>query len=169
MVRKTLTHAAILRIKANDQRQEIPDAGAAGLRIVIQPAPSGAKSWAMRFRRPNGKSGNLPLGPVDLSGKEDDVAPAIGQPLTVAGAHMLAADINRQRAKGIDVVATHRVRKQQHRMNLQQHGATTFPANARDFIDRHARPKTRRWRETARMLGCNFPLDGDDEPTIIKG
>ena len=64
-----LPDAAILKLKANDQRQEVPDAGAAGLRIVIQPAPSGAKSWAMRFRRPNGKSGNLPLGPLDLSGR----------------------------------------------------------------------------------------------------
>ena len=85
-------------------------------------------------------------------------APVIGQPLTVDGARALAADINRQRE----------AIKQRQGAGVRQQG--TFPTHARDFIDRHARPKTRRWRERARLLGYDFPPDGDDAaPVLIKG
>ena len=51
-----LTVAAIKKYTADTKRRrEIPDAGAPALRLVIQPRPSGSKSWAMRFqtaRRP---------------------------------------------------------------------------------------------------------------------
>ena len=95
-------------------------------------------------------------------------APVIGQPLTVDGARALAADINRQRARGIDVIAHYKAIKQRQGAGVRQQG--TFPTHARDFIDRHARPKTRRWRETARLLGYDFPPDGDDAaPVLIKG
>ena len=120
----------------------------------------------MRFRRPSGERSKLVLGPLDPTGKEVAGEPQIGQPLTPAGARALAARINRQRAMGIDVVAVGK--RISGAMNSSSTGLGTFPSAARDFIERHARAKTRRWRETARMLGFDFPLDAG-EPTIIKG
>jgi integrase len=155
-----LTAAAVLKIKPAADRREIPDAGAAGLYLVIQ--PSGAKAWAMRFRRPNGVRAKLVLGPLDATGKEMAGDPQIGQPLTPAAARALAGQINRQRAMGIDVMAARRSKK-------HQADTDSFADAVRLFVDRHARPKTRRWRETARMLGLEYPLDGDGEPTTIKG
>ncbi len=62
---KQLTAAAVKRYRAGRGRREIPDGGCPGLYVVIQ--AGGYRSWAMRFRRPSGKSAKLTLGPVDLS------------------------------------------------------------------------------------------------------
>ena len=102
---KRLTAAAVERLRPGTARLEIADAGSEGLRLVIQ--PSGAKSWAMRFRRPDGKNAKLTLGSVDLSGREGREAPRIGQPLTLREARLVASDVHRRRASGIDVVAEH--------------------------------------------------------------
>jgi integrase len=167
---KTLTDAAVGRLKPAAERLEVRDAGAAGLRLVIQ--PSGSKSWAMRFRRPNGKHGKLTLGPVDLSGKEAPSEPKIGHPLTLAAARALAAEISRQRARDLDVIAEHKTNKQRRRADVEERGSNTFGQAVRDFIDGHkvrkSGRKPRRWLETARLLGLNYPADGG-EPTIIKG
>ena len=45
---KVLTQAAIDNFKPSAQRREIPDAKVSGLQYVFQ--PSGAASWAFRFR-----------------------------------------------------------------------------------------------------------------------
>jgi hypothetical protein len=72
-----LTAAAVAKLLPDKKRREIPDAGSPGLRLVIQ--PSGAKSWALRFRRPDGRTGKLTLGPFDpMSELEGD--PVIGGP-----------------------------------------------------------------------------------------
>ena len=73
----------------------------------------------------------------------------IGTPLTLAAARRLAAEVARQRARGRDVVADIAVEKQQRRVSV----GNTFAAAVRDFIEEHARPQTRRWEETARLLG----------------
>jgi integrase len=159
-----LSSAAALKLKPAADRREIPDAGAGGLYLVIQ--PSGTKSWAMRFRRPNGVRAKLVLGP--LASQEIIGDPQIGQPLTPAAARALAAQINRQRAMGVDVVAARRSEKRRRQTRESPPGAGTFALAVRDFVDRHARPKTRRWRETARMLGLEYPLDGNGDPTTIK-
>jgi hypothetical protein len=87
-VTKRLTAAAVEKLKPTSKRQEIPDAGSDGLRLIIQ--PSGAKSWAMRFRRPDGAQTKLTLGPVDLSGREGTGTPMMGAPLTLKEARGLA-------------------------------------------------------------------------------
>lgn len=56
---KALTHKRAEAIKATAIRQEIPDAAHPGLYLVVQ--PSGAKSWALRYRF-GGKSRKLTLG-----------------------------------------------------------------------------------------------------------
>ena len=122
----------------------------------------------MRFRRPTGKQGNLPLGPFDPSDQEVETAPSIGQPLTAPAAHALAADINRQRARGIDVIALRQTEKQRQSANAHE-PQITFPTHVRDFIERHARPKTRRWRAQARMLGYAYASEGNTEPVLIEG
>src|SRR3954465_8284340 len=96
-----LTAAAVQRLKPGPKVREIADRD--GLRLVIQ--PSGSKSWAMRFRRPDGRPGNLTVGPCDLATQAE---PAFGRPLTLAGARQIAAEINRQRGAGIDVIAEKR-------------------------------------------------------------
>jgi hypothetical protein len=45
---KALTAMAVERAKVGKNRREIPDGGLQGLYLVVQ--PSGAKSWAVRYR-----------------------------------------------------------------------------------------------------------------------
>ena len=58
-----LTAASVKKYHASAKRREIPDARASGLYLLIQAKPSGAKSWALRFRRPDGRPAKLTLGP----------------------------------------------------------------------------------------------------------
>jgi integrase len=162
-----LTTAAVAKLKAADKRREIPDAGAPGLRLVIH--PTGTKTWIARFRRPNGKQGNLTLGPLDTSGREDH-EPTLGHPLTLKGARILANELARQRDRDIDVVAVRQTERHRRRVSLLESSANTFAAAVKDFIDERVVRKTgqkpRRWLEDARMLGLDF---SNGEPTVIKG
>jgi integrase len=167
MAKTHLTAAAVLRLKPAAVRREVPDAGAVGLRLVIQ--PSGAKSWALRFRRPGGRLAKLTLGPLDPTGNETPQQPVIGFPLTLVAARALAAEVHRQRAQDLDVVEQHLTAKRRRRTTLEERGANTFADAVRDYIERHKvkGQRPRRWREVARMLGLDFPLAGG-EPTIVK-
>jgi hypothetical protein len=83
---KTLTAAGIARYKPSKERREIRDGAATGLYLILQ--ESGQRSFALRFRKPNGKPAKLTLGPVDVSGVEPATAPSLeslGAPLTLAG------------------------------------------------------------------------------------
>jgi integrase len=166
---KKLTATAVEKLRPTRLRREVRDGKADGLSLTIQ--PSGVKSWTMRFRRPDGRPAKLTLGTVDLSGrtpkKEDDKL-EIGAPLTLVEARLLASEVNRRRAAGRDVVAEHLSNKQRRREQLQTADDNSFATKARVFIDEHARPKTRRWRETARLLGLDYPVNGG-EPTEVKG
>jgi integrase len=154
---KTFTAAAIERLKSANVRREIADGGCAGLYLVIQPG-TGRKSWALRFRRPGGKTAKVTLGGVDLSRKEAG-EPVLGSPLTLAGARQLAAELHRQRAMGKDIIAA----KHRDRLEREARGTRTFAAAAADFINQHARRKTRCWLEQARLLGLQPNAEGDLE------
>ena len=151
-----LTATAVRKLRPGSIRREIPDAGARGLILVIQ--PSGVKSWAMRFRRPDGRHAKLTLGRADLIGKEIEGGPVLGGPLTLPAARQLAADIHRQRAMGRDVVADAKSAKL-HRIDVERR---LFPAAARDYVQQYAQPNVKSWQSIAGVLG----LAGDD---IIKG
>lgn len=138
---KRLTAAAVEKLKPTDKRQEIPDAGSDGLRLIIQ--PSGAKSWAMRFRRPDGTHAKLTLGSVDLSGREGTGTPVMGSPLTLKEARWLAAEVTRKRAAGVD---------------FRKQVGETFPEVAKDFIKDH-KDSRRTWADIARMLGLDVEKD----------
>jgi integrase len=166
---KALTAAGILRYRPSKQRREIRDGAATGLYLILQ--ESGQRSFALRFRKPNGKPAKLTLGPVDLSGVEPATAPSLdslGAPLTLAGARQLAAELHRQRAMGRDVVADTKATKHQRRVAIRENAANTFAVAVVEFVEHHARPKTRRWRTSARMLGLRY-TSGGNGPTVIKG
>jgi hypothetical protein len=104
-----LTDAAIRRYKSGPARRRVRDEGARSLFLVVE--PSGHKAWEMRFRRPGGKIAKMRLGPYDLSGREIEGAPQVDQPLSLAAARALAAQVLRERAMGGDPVAAHKARR----------------------------------------------------------
>jgi integrase len=167
---KTLTAAAVKNYRPGKVRREIPDGGAPGLHLLIQ--PSGAKTWAVRFRRPDGRPAKLTLGSCDAAvGEEVEAEPVIGGHLTLASARRLAAEVNRQRALGRDPAADHAL-KRRARGAAGESASNAFGAVARAFIEQHKVKQTgkppRRWREVARNLGLDYP-PGGGEPTVIKG
>lgn len=175
---KVLTNAAVERLKPAKTRREVRDGGMQSLYLVIQ--PSGVKSWAMRFRRPNGKPVKLTLGPVFFSGKKrgkrkdngtetTEPAPVLGAPLTLVGARRLAGEVLHARAMGKDVAAQHVAVRRRRRLDAAERAHTAFAALTRRFIDEHARPATRRWRGTASLLGWQYPRDDKEEPSIVRG
>ncbi|MBR0847186.1 tyrosine-type recombinase/integrase [Bradyrhizobium diazoefficiens] len=143
---KVLTVAAVKSLRPGAERREVPDGGATFLRLVIQ--PSGSKSFAMRFRRPDGRPAKLVLGPVDYS-EDDGREPVIGMPLTLTAARKLAATLARDRALGRDIVADRKADK--NRQNVER--ANHYAGAVRDFVEQHAKVKTRQWQETSRRLG----------------
>jgi integrase len=161
---KPLTAIAVKSFRPSKVRREIPDGGCRGLYLVIQ--ISGQRSWALRFRRPNGKPAKLTLGPLDLSGKEAPAEPTIGHPLTLASARALAAEIGRQRVRGRDVVADHEAAKSRQRFEHETRAQNTFAGAARDFVEQYASKKTRRWQQQARLLGLK---PTSDTLEVIRG
>lgn len=156
---KVLTDAAARRLTPQRERRTVSDGAMPGLNLIIQ--SSGHKSFQMRFRG----LGKLTLGPFDAYGHELAGEPAIGMPLTVAAARQLAAWIHRERALGRNPIADHRAREHRRRAEQEQAASNSFAASVRMFIDEHARPKTRRWHETAKLLGLRWedlePIPGD--------
>jgi integrase len=57
---KVFTARYVETVRPKRSRQEIADAGCLGLYLIVQ--PTGAKSWAVRYRRPDGKSAKLTIG-----------------------------------------------------------------------------------------------------------
>ena len=171
---KALTDAAVEKLKPGKDRREIADAKGgglgSGLYLVIQ--PSGAKSWAMRFRRPDGRSAKMVLGPVDFSGREIEGDPVVGMPLTLAAARQLSTLLHRNRERGVDIVADRQAEKRRQEVESVERGEHTFQALARQFVNSYKtkkyQTKPRRWRENAVMLGFKYPKDGG-EPEIIRG
>jgi integrase len=168
---KTFTALAVEKLRPGKARREIPDAKAVGLYLIIQ--PSGAKSWALRFRRPGGRPAKLRLGPVDFTDREIDGAPKIGDSLTLVAARQLVGNLNAERARGADLVADHRADKHRRKVESAEASERLFPLLSRRFIENHKtkkhKTKPRRWRETAALLGWDFPKDRNCEPQIVKG
>jgi integrase len=165
---KPLTDLAVRKSKAAKDRIEIPDGAAHGLYLVVQ--PSGRKSWALRFRRPDGRPAKLVLGSVYTeTGEADDREPQIGGHLTLVGARRLAAKLRHDIALGRDPAAAYQQTKKEQQAEAEPE---TFAAKARQFIDEYTVPnksrKPRNWREIARILGLDYPADGG-LPTQIKG
>ncbi|MDH6687739.1 integrase [Bradyrhizobium elkanii] len=161
---KALTSAAVKNYRPGKKRREIPDSGCPGLHLVVQ--PSGAKSWALRYRRPDKRTAKLVLGSVfERDGQEPDTVPVIGGHLTLAAAHRLVGELRHQIAQGRDPGVLHMAERERRRATTLDRAANTFGTAARDFIEQYASKKTRRWEEQARLLG----IRPDDLTLIPKG
>jgi integrase len=166
-----LTAAAVRKYAPQNKRREIRDAQAPGLYLVIQPRPSGTKSWAMRFRRPDGRHGKLTLGRVDLDAAETSEEPAIGAPLTLRQARQLANKIDRERARGQDVIEQHNAS----RLRQRSAAASSFLPSLVDFFREHKTKwsqRPREWRAWAHLLGLDWPAGCDPaevEPQVLPG
>jgi hypothetical protein len=143
-VAKALTAAAIEKFKLNPaHRVEVPDGLLAGLYLVVQ--PSGAKSWAVRYRHA-GKSRKHTLGPYPV--------------LKLSDAREQAREVLQRVQKGGDPA---REKKIERRRAVE--AKDDFADVARLFIERHQRPNNRSWREAARLVGL-LP-DADDLKTLL--
>jgi integrase len=140
---KALTAVAVKTIRPSDQRQEIRDGACQGLYLCVE--KSGVKSWVLRFRSQSGKPVKLSLGRVDFSGQEIAGPLTPGMPLSLSGARQLASQVHRDRLMGIDPIAAKKASKVK--------STNTFASVAADFVEQHAKPKTRRWKATAKLLG----------------
>ncbi len=162
---KPLTAAAVAKMKPGKDRREIPDGGCPGLYLIIQ--PSGAKGWALRYRRPDDRPAKLVLGSVyfDGAGDEPNIVPAIGGHLTLAAAHALVATCVTRSPRAATRLL-HTPGEAKRRAAAEHAAANTFAGAARDFIAQYARPKVRRWQELSRLLGLQ---PGDDLATIPNG
>jgi Arm DNA-binding domain len=165
---KILTAAAVEKLRARKQRREIPDAGCRGLYLVI--GTSGAKSWAFRYRRPDGTTAKLTLGSVDTSPlppsskngeeKPDLKPPVIGGHLRLGDAHTLATEARNQVARGLDPGVIYFAERTKQKHAALSAGEQTYAAMARIFIKRFAKDNRKDWKELARSLGLNPDEDG---------
>jgi integrase len=172
-----LTVASVQKYTAQAERREIPDAKATGLYLVIQPKPSGAKSWALRFRRPNGRPAKLVIGRTDLSDRETKDEPVLGGALSLRQARELANKIDRQRARGIDVIEEFKAERGRKNVAAADRAANTFGSCLREFFStyktRRWKTRPRRWRDDAALLGLRYKPGADpaeDQPSeVVKG
>jgi integrase len=118
---KALTDIAIRNLKPRAVRYEVPDLGARGLRVVVQ--PSGRTSYAVRFRTTAGRARKLTL-PAGI---------------TLAAARKLAADALLEVAQGKDPAAGKQTARQAGRARADD----TVERLAQQFIERHVKRNTR--------------------------
>jgi integrase len=136
---------AIRNLKPGSKRREIPDPGARGLYVVVQ--PSGVKSFAVRYRH-GGKPRKLTL--------------TFG--ITLAAARKAAADALYQVEQGRDPSTARRQAKQAQRLAA----ADTFKAVAEEYFQRGGDPgkggganlRSKEWREAA-LERLVYPTLGD--------
>ena len=130
---KALTQLTIDNFRPGTARRELPDGKERGLYLVVQ--PTGCMSWAFRYRN-HGRTGKLTIGAY----------PAIG----LAKARAEAARAKVALADGDDPAAAKRVAKAAKRVlkSADDHVERVVE----DFIALYAKPNTRDWKETQRLL-----------------
>lgn len=130
---KLLTELSVKREKPGSTRKEIADRRFPGFYLIIQ--PSGAKSFALRYRHA-GRPRKLTLGRHPV--------------IDLAKAHKRAADALEVLEGGRDPAATYKPTQ----VELQRSGDRDAFANVvREFVEKHARPRNRSWKEAARLIG----------------
>jgi integrase len=118
---KTLTDIALQKLKPRADRYEVPDLGARGLRVIVQ--PSGCKSLAVRYRNAAGRARKLTL-PAGIS---------------LAAARKFTADVMLEVAQGRDPATAKQVARRAARSQIDD----TVERLAAQFLDLHARRQTR--------------------------
>lgn len=135
---KPLTQIAIDALKPGAARREIPDGKVSGLRLILQ--PSGAASWALRYRF-TGKTRKLTIGTY----------PEIG----LADARKLALEALAEIARGNDPGELKQAAKAAAKAAAaveEREAADLVERVIDEFVERYAKPNTRDWRETHRLL-----------------
>jgi len=129
---KTLTTRTIEALKPGATRREVADGAIGGLYLIVQ--PSGAKSWAYRYRLA-GKGAKLTLGAF----------PAIG----AQAARLLAGEAAVALARGIDPATAKHANKR-----TAEPVRDAFETVAEEYVLKYARTHTRErsWREVSRLL-----------------
>jgi integrase len=151
MPKEILTARSVEAWKPGDKRVEVADAKAAGLYLVV--APSGAKSWACRYRFA-GRPAKLTLGSY----------PTVG----LADARRLARDALLEVASGRDPSEAKRQAKAEKPPEPQRE-PDTVARMVGLYIDRHCKRNTRSWRETERLFGLHvLPAWGEREIRSIE-
>jgi len=98
----------------------------------------------------------MTLGPLFVGTRGDDEGePAMGQPLTIVAARRLALGVHQERARGKDVIADHDAAKRRRVTEREAASANSFGRAARKFVLDYARPKTRSWATSAKLLGLS--------------
>jgi hypothetical protein len=103
MSKKMFTYLAIKKLEPAAKRLELPDAGAPCFYVCVE--PTGAKGFAMRFRRPDGRNARLVLGSFDATARRPHPKQEIGAPLTITEARLLAGGRTRPRVHTLAPVA----------------------------------------------------------------
>jgi integrase len=124
---KSLTDIKIRSLKPDSMRREIPDGN--GLYLIVQ--PSGARSFALRFRRA-GWPAKLTLGAWFAGNAKEAPEPKVGGTLTLAGARKLAAEAMHQVGKGHDPVTSKRQAKEEQERRRED----TFRAISDEYLKR---------------------------------
>ena len=130
---KALTQLAIETIRPGPARREIPDGKERGLYLVVQ--PTGRMAWAFRYRV-RGLPHKLTIGPY----------PAIG----LAKARAEAARAKVSLADDDDPAAAKRTARAA--KNATRSRDDSVEKVIADFVSLYAKPNTRDWKETQRLL-----------------
>ncbi|MEL4069536.1 integrase arm-type DNA-binding domain-containing protein [Ochrobactrum sp. GPK 3] len=160
-------------------RLEIPDAGLPGMYLVVQ--PSGAKSWAYRYRI-GGKPKKLTIGSVLAKREAGEVEGDLpfGIPMTLSEARRATRQAMQLVAEGIDPAAEKKAAKEgvitpEEQARVAQEEAARLEKNkvkylSEDFVERYAKPKNKSWKEVQRQFTVNvLPTWGDrDIASITK-
>lgn len=137
---KKLTSEAIKKLSPGPDRIEHKEGGTPGLYVVV--FPSGTKSFVLRSKK-DGKTAKITLGPFEPDAEKVPLEPKLGDPLSLAAARRLAAEENHKRKSGVGGPLS----------------STGFAKAAKDYVEQHAKVKTRRWQDTARQLGLTPDLE----------
>jgi integrase len=131
---KALTQIALDNLKPGPSRREIPDGKESGLYFILQ--PTGKAGWALRYRI-GGKPRKLTIGDY----------PAIG----LAKARTEALKAKSALADGTDPAGAKRATKAASKATKRV-GADIVERVIADFVRLYAKPNTRDWRESERLL-----------------
>src|SRR5262249_26562798 len=143
---KRLTTQSVAQAKPDTTRREIADGGCPGLYLVVQ--PSGAKSWALRFRSPvqHGRDGQraakkLTLGPA--------TAVSLAEAREMAPAARVVID------RGTDPTATKRAEKAKAKAAVAT-GDSTIDAAMLEFLRRYKGRKQQGLRDSTRQMMAHY-------------
>jgi integrase len=131
-----LTALAVENAKPSNTRREISDGR--GLFLVVQ--PSGGKSWAYRYR---------------FAGKPVKLTLGSSPQVSLGAARKLAAEARHKVEQGTDPGAEKVAARRAEKAAAADHEADTVERLVAQFIEQHAKRKTRSWRATERILQRN--------------